>query len=169
MGQPRGPAPTSCPPSAGTAAPSAAAATTESEEMIFSGVDVLKLSASKGECPSAPRVLGTAGEGEVAMESGFGRSLSSFTDYLLLFPCRRVEEDASSCLQHSSSCLFFFFSISFLLLHCFSKAVNSGHPWAPFPCCRAPARAELPPPSDKESPQSVGRAGWKIISTTSDP
>lgn len=108
MGQPRGPAPTSCPPSAGTAAPSAAAATTESEEMIFSGVDVLKLSASKGECPSVSRVLGTAGEGEVVMESSFGRSLSSFTDYLLLFPRRRVEEDASSCLQHSSSCLFFF-------------------------------------------------------------
>lgn len=107
MGQPRGPAPTSCPPSAGTAAPSAAAATAE-PEIIFSGVDVLKLSASKGECPSVPRVLGTAGEGEVAMESSFGRSLSSFTDYLLLFPHRRVEEDASSCLQHSSSCLFFF-------------------------------------------------------------
>lgn len=63
MGQPQGPAPTSCPPFAGTAALSATAGTPDPEEMIFSGVDMLKVTPSPGECPRAPRVLGTAGEG----------------------------------------------------------------------------------------------------------
>uniref|UniRef100_H0YRJ5 CD74 molecule n=1 Tax=Taeniopygia guttata TaxID=59729 RepID=H0YRJ5_TAEGU len=87
----------------GTAPPSPAAGTPDPEEMIFSGVDMLKLNSAK------------------------------------------VEEDASSCLQHPcpfSSCIIF--SISFLLLHCSSKAVNSGRPWAPFPGCRAATTISVP-------------------------
>lgn len=49
MGQPQGTAPTPCSPFAGTAAPSAVTATTDTEEMIFSGVDMLKLNAGKSE------------------------------------------------------------------------------------------------------------------------
>lgn len=46
------------------------------------------------KCP----VLGTAGE--VVRERGFGKCLSSFTEYLLLFSHSSVEEDASNYLQH---------------------------------------------------------------------
>lgn len=75
MGQPQGTAPTPCSPFAGTDAPSAVTATTDTEEMIFSGVDMLKLSTGKSECPNVQSPGDCRGgcEGE-----GFGEVFEHF-------------------------------------------------------------------------------------------
>ncbi|XP_075622944.1 HLA class II histocompatibility antigen gamma chain isoform X2 [Balearica regulorum gibbericeps] len=115
----------------------------EPEDMIFSGVDMLKLGAEKGERLGGhrPRHHGSTksllGQRRVGMETGqsslsCGRARSHLTDSFLSFPHNsQLEEDTADTrplFSIPAPVFYFFCSISFLLLHCLPKMINSGHP-----------------------------------------